>query len=53
MEGELSVDEAARGLWEGWLRRYRRAEGALAPGLLLDLGREMFGWLDTGGWGAA
>lgn len=53
MEGELSVDEAARGLWEGWLGRYRRAEGALAPGLLMDLGREMFGWLDTGGWGAA
>ncbi len=49
-EASLDLNEATLARWSDWTARYRAATGPIAPGTLLDLGREMFGWLDAGGW---
>ena len=49
-EASLDLDAKTLARWSDWTARYRAATGPVAPGVMLDLGREMFGWLNSGGW---
>jgi hypothetical protein len=53
VEGQLDLTEPTLAQWTDWSSRYRTATGPAAPAALLELGRELFGWLDAGGWARA
>ena len=48
--GALNLNDATRRQLGDWRRRYRQAQGPMAPDLLRVLGREMYDWLNSGGW---
>jgi tetratricopeptide (TPR) repeat protein len=52
-EAELELSDDVRALWRDWTDRYLSATGSGGPGELLVLGRELFEWLDAGGWARA
>ena len=49
-EASLDLTDDVRKRWSDWTTRYRAATGPEAPSTLLELGREIFGWLDSGEW---
>ena len=52
-EGWLELSEETRAQRADWTGRYRAATGPVAPGVLFELGRELWDWLDGGGWARA
>jgi hypothetical protein len=48
--GALDLIPDVLALWSDWAERYRTASGPMTSATLLAIGREMFEWLDAGGW---